>query len=44
MDMRARTQVPILEHEVMPCAEGTGGEKSKESDSNLFFFFYMKKI
>lgn len=53
--MRARAQVSILDHEVMPRAEDTGGKKSKEPDSLMsqlyhakllpliFFFFYIKK-
>lgn len=30
MDMRAGAQASILDSEVMPCAEDTGGERSKE--------------
>lgn len=41
--MRARTQVSILDHEVMPCAEDTGGKKSKEPDS-LMSQLYQAKL
>lgn len=33
MDMRAGAQASILDSEVMPCAEDTGGERSKEPGS-----------
>lgn len=33
MDMRGGAQTPMLDHEVISCAEIPGGERSQEPDS-----------
>lgn len=49
MDMRGGAQTPILDYEVISCAEIPGGESSQEPNSHqtileflpLTFFFFL---